>query len=796
MIIFYYIRRSNENQGVMIVEIRPQKIIRHLVMYIIMILLLLGLINYLVVTKMADLTNDLYNHPFTVSTAVLRINTNLLRLRLVDNNLARAVTAEEVKSYRTITDQIEAQMLGDFQLVQERFLGDPLSANEALQAFLAEKAIREEITSLALQGRQQEAIMLNNRSGITQSEETERKINVLRDFAKNKAQSFFSAAQATRTTALGLVLFSCVLALALSGLLFRKAVQIENSLHQYNEQLEFTVKQRTTDLSSANEQLIAQSEELTAMNDELTTMNIEVATINSELEMRVDERTADLTAANEELTAIEEELRTQFIDLIDTQKNLQHEMALSAALFDSVPGILYLYNDQGQLVRWNKKHEEITGYSALDLAQMNLYDWFLDDDKTLVQIALKRLKRKSQHYFSDLEANLQKKDGTNIPMYFTAVSLAIEDRMYFAGIGIDITERQLANEKLKHLVLYDALTQLYNRGYFETEMSRLDKRESGSSGVIICDVNGLKLINDTLGHQQGDNLLIKLASILTRCFRSTDVVARIGGDEFAIIIEQTSEALLQESCRRVQTEINCYNADNLSVPISLSTGYAFADSPGVAMAELYKLADYNMYREKLLHEQSTRSAIVQTVMKLLEVRDLITEEHAERLQALVSSLGSALKLSEGKIVELRLLAQFHDVGKVGIPDRILMKPGPLTSDEMTEMQRHCDIGYRIALLSPELAPLADWILKHQEWWNGGGYPLGLSKEAIPFECRILAIADAYDAMTSDRPYRKALDLQTAFNELKQGSGKQFDPNLVKLFIAIHETTEQTQAAYI
>ncbi len=191
-----------------------------------------------------------------------------------------------------------------------------------------------------------------------------------------------------------------------------------------------------------------------------------------------------------------------------------------------------------------------------------------------------------------------------------------------------------------------------------------------------------------------------------------------------------------------------------------------------------------MYREKLHRSQSGRSAIVQTLMKALKERDFITEGHADRLQELVTALARAVSVPESKMSDLRLLAQFHDIGKVGIPDKILFKPGRLTTKEFNEMKRHCEIGYRIAMSAPDLAPIGEWILKHHEWWNGSGYPLKLKGEEIPLECRILAIADAYDAMTSDRPYRKALPHEVAMAELRKFSGIQFVPELVNKFIVV------------
>ncbi|MFZ5649698.1 MAG: HD-GYP domain-containing protein [Bacillota bacterium] len=161
-------------------------------------------------------------------------------------------------------------------------------------------------------------------------------------------------------------------------------------------------------------------------------------------------------------------------------------------------------------------------------------------------------------------------------------------------------------------------------------------------------------------------------------------------------------------------------------------------------------------------------------------------EKLDRIQDLVADMASAIGLSDRNTTDLRLLARFHDIGKVGIPDRLLFKPGPLNEEEFNEMKRHSEIGYRIAQSAPDLVPIADWILKHHEWWSGSGYPLGLMGEEIPLECRMLSIADAYDAMTSDRPYRKAMSVEKAVSELKRCAGVQFDTVLVEIFIGILE----------
>ena len=191
-----------------------------------------------------------------------------------------------------------------------------------------------------------------------------------------------------------------------------------------------------------------------------------------------------------------------------------------------------------------------------------------------------------------------------------------------------------------------------------------------------------------------------------------------------------------------------------------------------------------MYREKLNRSHSVRNSLVQALTLTLKARDLCTEGHNERVQETAVRLGDSLGMPGSQVYDLRLLAQFHDIGKVGIPDSILLKPGPLTAAERLEMQRHTVVGQRIALAVPDLAPIANLILNHHEWWNGAGYPLGLKGEKIPLACRILSVVDAYDAMTSDRPYRQAMSSEAALAELRRCAGSQFDPDIVPVFVQL------------
>jgi len=361
----------------------------------------------------------------------------------------------------------------------------------------------------------------------------------------------------------------------------------------------------------------------------------------------------------------------------------------------------------------------------------------------------------------------------------------------FMGQIQNVTRRKETEQQLKFLSYYDSLTGLYNRACFENEIRSLENIDDKLVGVIMADVDGLKLVNDTFGHEAGDLLLTAAAKVLRESFRKEDMIARIGGDEFAVLLPGKDMTDTEKASERIREAVSRYNiVHRPSFPLSISIGLAAGDITWIGIDQLIKEADNNMYREKLHHSQSTRSEIVKTLMRALKARDGITEGHGDRLREFVERIGRAAGVMENQIHDLRLFAQFHDIGKVGVPDKILFKPSKLDAEETKEMQRHCEIGFRIAQSSKDLTPIADLILHHHEWWNGSGYPMGMKGDKIPLGCRILAIADAYDAMTNNRPYRKALSHQQAMAELEKGAGQQFDPHLVKMFAELMQSGKE------
>ena len=341
---------------------------------------------------------------------------------------------------------------------------------------------------------------------------------------------------------------------------------------------------------------------------------------------------------------------------------------------------------------------------------------------------------------------------------------------------------------MEFLSTHDALTGLYNRAFFERQL-HLWKNDPSQYPmvVVIADVNGLKCVNDAMGHHCGDQVLRAAGNVLRACFRSEDLVARIGGDEFAVVLPRASRWDGEEVVRRIHEAIRRHNESDSreEPPLSMAIGTAVAEWPERPVEDALKVADTNMYIDKEATQESGPGPLVTALLSGLAERDLESREHMMRVRDLGLRLADACSLGESCKAVLATLALVHDIGKIGLPDRVLLKQGPLSARERLLMRKHVEIGYRIARSIPQLAFVAEHILYHHERWDGSGYPKGLKGSEIPLQCRILSIADAYDAMTRPRPYRPVpLSRQEALDEITRWAGLQFDPELAAKFVSI------------
>lgn len=344
----------------------------------------------------------------------------------------------------------------------------------------------------------------------------------------------------------------------------------------------------------------------------------------------------------------------------------------------------------------------------------------------------------------------------------------------------DITERKKLEDESTYLSQTDIVTGLKNRGYLENVMSR-DEVYNYPTWIIMGDVNGLKLINDSFGHHEGDRLLKTIGIILLECCEKDDIPARWGGDEFVIYIKNKSEVYVENLIRCIRKA--CERVDDYPIKVSITLGSSSSDSELTSLSEVLKRAEERMYRHKLLESRSIRSGIIASLEQTLHEKHIETLEHTKRIRKMCVKVGNRIGLTREEMDELVLLGALHDIGKIGIPENILMKPDKLTDEEWKIMKKHSEIGYRIATATPELAHIADDILYHHERFDGTGYPHGLAGRDIPKLSRILSIVDSYDVMTHDRVYKSAMSVQEAVEELRKCSGKQFDPEIVELFIS-------------
>jgi diguanylate cyclase (GGDEF)-like protein/PAS domain S-box-containing protein/putative nucleotidyltransferase with HDIG domain len=380
-----------------------------------------------------------------------------------------------------------------------------------------------------------------------------------------------------------------------------------------------------------------------------------------------------------------------------------------------------------------------------------------------------------------------KLDGTPVDVEIMVSPLMYGSSKAFQVMITDISRRKRAeqeraklNEINQYLSYHDHLTDLYNRRFFENQLKKMNDENILPLTIIMGDVNGLKLINDSFGHEAGDELLVKAANVIRKGCRETDIVARIGGDEFGIILPGTDESSAEKIIQRIKEEASAIDFDNTL--LSISFGYSTKYSADRKVEELMMEAENYMYRRKMYESASMRNKTIDVIMNALYEKSDRELRHSRRVSALSADIAEKLGFGPDEVNKIRMAGLVHDIGKIGISEKILNKPGKLDNDEYAKIKKHPEAGWRILSSAREFSDLAKEILYHHERWDGRGYPAGLTGADIPVEARIIAVADAYDAMTSARPYRDTLKKQDALAELQKSSGTQFDPDIVAVFL--------------
>ena len=348
------------------------------------------------------------------------------------------------------------------------------------------------------------------------------------------------------------------------------------------------------------------------------------------------------------------------------------------------------------------------------------------------------------------------------------------------GISRDITEPKKRQDEIDFINCHDYLTGLYNRRYYAEMLKKYDEKEYYPLGVMNFDLNGLKIINDAYGHLYGDTALRQVGEVLLSSFGEQDIVARIGGDEFAAIIPNTSKEEVDKIKNKIRHEISLITVENIH--LSMAIGFELKYDEQSNIQDIIKFAENKMYRSKLSEGMSVRNNAIRAIHKTLTEKYKEERVHSERVSALSKALGMKLGIKNEDLNELSMAGMYHDIGKISIPDAILDKPSALTKEEYDIMKTHTESGYQILKAADDYSNLAEYALSHHERWDGKGYPRGLKGIGIPLYARIICICDSFEAMTTDRPYKKKLDKKQAVAEIIKCSGSQFDPRLAKVFV--------------
>lgn len=536
-------------------------------------------------------------------------------------------------------------------------------------------------------------------------------------------------------------------------------------------------------------------------------------------------------------------LRPLFAAMMRAEAALRESEKKYISLLGNIPDVAFTCDEKGQICFISSNVQRICGYTAEEMDKEGLRFWennIHPDDLEKLTLAYKTLFKEGNPI--DIECRLRKKSGEWIWLHTLANSVyKKQDVLYTDGIFTEITERKTAEEKLrqlwaelissntrfKQLALIDSQTGLYNYRYLEKAIEAEFERAHRSGhplSVMMLDVDYFKSINDVYGHAFGDTVLKQLAGQLMANVRRYNSVVRYGGEEFIIISPDTYKSDILNLAHRLLDILTTYDFGDKEHTVKLKLSIAIASYPddiavnGMALVgvadqilnkvkesggnRVYSSSDINresrislteptdvkFLKEKMdnLTKRANQSIIeaIFAFAKTIELKDHYTGEHVECTVHYATKIAEELKLPRYDIELIRHAAVLHDLGKIGISENILLKKAKLIKEEIEEIKKHPQIAADILRPMHFLQPLIPLILYHHERWDGQGYPSGLKGKQIPMGARVIAIADVYQALISDRPYRKGYSEREASDMIKNGSGTQFCPQVVEAFISV------------
>jgi diguanylate cyclase (GGDEF)-like protein/PAS domain S-box-containing protein len=513
---------------------------------------------------------------------------------------------------------------------------------------------------------------------------------------------------------------------------------------------------------------IVRNDELGLISKSFNRVADKMQSLIENLETTVQERTRELQKANTELESSKTELRL----ILDSAVEAIYGIDLKGnCTFCNQSCIEMLgYNDQSELLgknmHWQIHHTHSNG-TPFPVDECKIFKALTNGEGSHVE-----------------DEVFWRKDGTPLNVEYFSYPQIKNGKIIGAVITfMDISERKQKEMEIEYLNCHDPLTGLHNRRCFEKNRAKIDTPDNLPLSVIFADINGLKMTNDIFGHTAGDGLIKKASEILKQVCRKNDAVARVGGDEFIILLPKTDRAEAKKVLEKIQSEVA--TARIQAIKCSISLGLDTKQSPEQSLDEVIANAENAMYKDKTMNRKSINRNIIDTIIESLHAKSPEEKRHSVTVSELCSDMGAALHLPETDINKLNRAGYLHDIGKIVLDDNILVKD-TLTDEELEKMQQHSAVGYRILSLFDDTLDLAEYVYGHHERWDGSGYPRELKGEQIPLISRIIAVAETYDRVLNRGKLLLDERKKAALDVIKQGAGTQFDPQIALLFSQLIE----------
>ncbi|MDP3305091.1 MAG: PAS domain S-box protein [Erysipelotrichaceae bacterium] len=478
-----------------------------------------------------------------------------------------------------------------------------------------------------------------------------------------------------------------------------------------------------------------------------------------------------------------EALEGIILDISDRKKSEEETKRLlerTLSMFNNHEAVMLLIEPlSGEIIDSNTAASTFYGYSKEELLNMKIQDINTLDKDELSAMRLKAL-NKGRKYFT-FPHQLKSGEIRVVDVYSTPIEY--EGKKVLFSIIFDVSEREKATKKNEFLAYHDHLTGVFNRRYFDEEFERRVKRGDFPIAFLLGNIDGFKTFNDAFGHVKGDAVLKDIANRLASIIIDGSVLARVGGDEFAILISGKNETEIRQCLDKLTREFDKELEDSgKDALITISWGHGIQKDERDTLDDLHREAEAFLNNRKFYNTNSLRSKTVNVIMETLFMKSEREKKHSERVGKLCESIARKMNFSKPEVDKIRVAGLLHDIGKIGIEEAILNKEGKLDAKEWEVMKLHPVKGASILVKTIEYNDIAEIVLLHHERYDGKGYPNGLAGEEIPLMARIIAVSDAYDAMTEQRTYRTPFSKEEAIAELKKCSGTQFDPRIVNTFI--------------